>query len=56
VKGPAIADFLNSDTNGQVTFIIVRETDETSSSGLVHAFATKENAKRPPPLLKVRVQ
>lgn len=56
VKGPALAEFLNSDTNGQVTFIIVRETDETQKSGLVHAFATKENSKRPPPLLKVRVE
>ena len=56
VKGAALADFLATDTNGQVTFIVVRETDETHSSGLVHAFATKENAKRPPPLLKVRVE
>ncbi len=56
VKGAALASFLNSDTNGQVTFIIVRETTETQNSGLVHAFSTKENAKRPPPLLKVRVE
>lgn len=56
VKGTALAEFLNGDQNGQVTFIIVRETDETHKNGLVHAFASKENAKRPPPLLKMRVE
>jgi hypothetical protein len=54
VGGKAIADFLNQDTNGLVTLILVRETDENQSGGLVHAFATKENARRAPPLLRVR--
>lgn len=55
IRGPALRDFLNEDTNGIVTFIICRETDETQRSGLVHAFATKENGgKNAPPLLKVK--
>ncbi len=54
IRGEALRDFLNADTNGIVTFIICRETDETQSSGLVHAFATKENGKNTPPLLRVK--
>lgn len=55
LRGEALRDFLNSDTNGLVTFIICRETDETQRSGLVHAFATKENrSKNTPPLLRVK--
>lgn len=51
----AVRDFLNADTNGIVTFILCRETDETQRSGLVHAFATKENrSKNAPPLLRVK--
>ncbi len=54
LRGQALVDFLNSDTNGQVTFIICRETDETARAGLVHAFATKENGGNTPPLLRLR--
>lgn len=55
IRGAALRDFLNADTNGIVTFIICRETDETQRSGLVHAFATKENGgKNAPPLLRVK--
>ena len=54
VRGPALTDFLNADTNGIVTFIIFRVTDETARSGLVHAFATKESGSNPPPLLRVK--
>lgn len=54
LRSEALRDFLNNDTNGIVTFILCRETDETGRSGLVHAFATKENSTRTPPLLRVR--
>lgn len=55
IRGEALRDFLNADTNGIATFIICRETDETQRSGLVHAFATKENGgKNAPPLLRVK--
>lgn len=56
IKGEALAEVLNADTNGLVTFIIVRETDETASNGLAHAFASKENMRNTPPMLKVRVE
>ncbi len=56
LKGPALVDFLRQDTNGLVTFIICRETDETTRDGLVHAFATKENGANMPPLLRVKTK
>ena len=54
LRGDALRDFLNADTNGIATFILCRETDETQKSGLVHAFATKESSSRTPPLLRVK--
>lgn len=56
LSGPALAAFLQRDTNGLVTFIVCRETDETARNGLVHAFASKENGRNTPPMLRVRVQ
>lgn len=56
IKGNDVADFLRTDTNGLVTFIIVRETDETARNGLAHAFASKENTRNTPPMLKVHVE
>lgn len=55
VKGEALVDVLNRDRNGLVTFIILRETDETARNGLAHAFASKENSRNTPPMLKVRL-
>lgn len=54
LRGKALLDFLKSDTNGLVTFIICRETDETTKDGLAHAFATKESGNNTPPLLRVK--
>jgi hypothetical protein len=56
LRGKALVDFLKQDTNGMVTFIICRETDETTKDGLVHAFATKESGSNTPPLLRVKVR
>lgn len=56
LRGKALADFLNADTNQIATLIICRETDETADSGLVHAFATKENDTRSAPMLRVKVR
>jgi hypothetical protein len=56
LRGKALVDFLKKDTNGMVTFIICRETDETTKDGLVHAFATKESGSNTPPLLRVRTR
>lgn len=56
LRGQALVDFLKQDTNGLVTFIICRETDETTKDGLVHAFATKESGNNTPPLLRVKLR
>ena len=55
IKGDKLASFLNADTNGLVTLILCRETDETARNGLVHAFATKENPRNPAPLLRLKL-
>lgn len=55
VKGQALVDCLNEDTNGILTLIICRQTDELASSGLAHAFASKENTRNTAPLLKIRL-
>lgn len=56
IKGDALRDFLNADSNGTATLIITRETNEYARNGLVHAFASKENPRNTPPLLKVRLR
>jgi hypothetical protein len=54
VRGDALAEFIRADTNGLVSFLIVRETGETDPSGLVHAFASKEHPTARPPTLRVK--
>lgn len=56
LRGKNLVDFLRTDTNQTATLIICRETDETADSGLVHAFATKENGTRSAPMLRVKVR
>ncbi|WP_395748508.1 DNRLRE domain-containing protein [Prosthecobacter sp.] len=56
LRGKDLADFLKSDTNQIATLIICRETAETQDSGLVHAFATKENSTRSAPMLRVKLR
>ena len=56
LRGEALRDFLNADTNGIATFILCRETDETGRGGLVHAFATKESTGKTPPLLRLKAK
>ncbi len=56
ISGSALAEFIRNDSNGIVTLIVFRETDETARAGLVHAFTSKENATNPPPLLRVKTK
>lgn len=49
-----LLDFLKSDTNDLLSFILVRETDELDQQGLVHAFASKENPHSRPPTLWIK--
>ena len=53
VSGPALVDFLNRDTNGLATFILVRETRGSGRLDLVHGFAGKHHPDLPPPTLKL---
>jgi hypothetical protein len=55
VKSSVIAEALRNDTNGSLTLILCRETDETDRNGLAHAFASKENQRNSPPTLRVKV-
>jgi len=48
--------FLNSDTNGRVTLIIVRETREKPSGDLVHAFAGRRHPGAQPPTLRLKLE
>lgn len=56
IRGQALTEFLNADTNGLITLIVCRETDETARGGLVHAFATKESGNNTPPMLRVKMK
>ncbi len=56
LRSKDLVDFIAADTNQIATLIICRETDETASSGLVHAFATKENDSRSAPMLRVKLK
>lgn len=56
IKGQALVDCLNEDTNGILTLIICRQTDELAASGLAHSFASKENTRNTAPFLKVRLE
>lgn len=56
IGGPALVDFLKQDTNGVVTFILVRETLESGGAGLVHGFASRHHPSAEPPTLKLVVR
>jgi ferric-dicitrate binding protein FerR (iron transport regulator) len=55
IEGPALADFLNRDTNGVATFMVVRQTQGSGRSDLVHGFANKKHPDLPPPTLRLTV-
>jgi hypothetical protein len=55
IEGKALTDFLNRDTNGLATFIVVRETQGSGRSDLVHGFANKNHPDLPPPTLRLTV-
>jgi hypothetical protein len=53
--GAALAEFLRSDTNGIVSFLLVRETSESDPNGLAHGFASKEHPSARPPTLRLKL-
>ncbi len=54
VRGQGFAEFVRKDTNGLVSFLIVRETGETDPNGLAHGFASKEHPSARPPTLRIK--
>jgi hypothetical protein len=54
IRSDALAEFVREDTNGMITFVIVRETGETNTSGLAHAFASREHPTARPPTLRLK--
>ncbi len=54
IRSDALAAFVRASRGGIVTFLLVRETGETDSTGLVHAFASKEHPTARPPTLRIR--
>ncbi len=55
IEGPALADFLNRDTNGMATLIVIRQTQGSGRSDLVHGFANKNHPELAPPTLRLTV-
>ena len=55
IEGDPLTEFLNRDTNGLATFIVVRETQGSGRSDLVHGFANKHHPELPPPTLRLTV-
>jgi ferric-dicitrate binding protein FerR (iron transport regulator) len=53
ISGPALVDFLNRDTNGLATLILVRETLGSGREDLVHGFAGRYHPNLLPPTLKL---
>ncbi len=53
VEGEPLVALLNADTNGLVTFVVVRETPELREGGLVHGIAGNEYAGGSPPTLRL---
>jgi ferric-dicitrate binding protein FerR (iron transport regulator) len=56
VKSAELVEALRADTNGLVTLIVCRETNEAARNGLAHAFASKENTRNSPPTLRLKVE
>lgn len=48
-----LAEFLAADTNGLATLILVRNTPESRSGGIVHGFASTRHPSEMPPTLRV---
>ena len=54
IRGESLAAFARSDRDGLISFLILRETGESDSSGLAHGFASKEHPSARPPTLRLK--
>jgi hypothetical protein len=53
VRGQPLRDLIQSDTNGLLTMVVVRETASVRVGSLVHGFASHRHPELPPPTLRV---
>jgi len=53
IDGQALVEFLNADTTGRATLIVVRETSEPGSNSAVHGFAGNHHPTLAPPTLRL---
>lgn len=53
IDGEKLSAFLNSDRNRRASLIVVRESPEIRSGGLVHSFASSRHSTLPPPSLEI---
>ncbi len=56
IRGERLVQFLNEDPNRLATLVVVRETIEKRSGGLVHAFASSRHPDLPPPTLHLKLR
>jgi hypothetical protein len=54
IEADALADYLRERSGSTITLIVVRETSETDSTGLVHGIASHRHPTLPAPTLAIR--
>ena len=55
IQGESLANFLREHGGKPVTLIVVRDTRETETNGLVHGFASRRHPTLPAPTLAIRL-
>lgn len=55
IKGEELAEFLRERAGMEITLIVVRETRELETNGLVHGFASRRHPTLRPPTLAIRI-
>lgn len=55
INGERLADFLRERAGSEVTLIVIRETPESRTNGLVHGFASRRHPELPGPVLEIRL-
>ena len=56
IGGDALAEYLREHAGSTITLIVVRETAETNSTGLVHGIASRRHPVLPAPTLAIRLR
>jgi len=56
IEGEVLADYLREHAGSSVTLIVLRETAEIASTGLVHGIASRRHPSLPAPTLAIRIR